>query len=93
MGHVKKSPTFEKLISQNRYFFVPVLNPDGLARIEDEWNKDGAVLYRRKNMANRDGVKCDEDGFHQIGVDLNRNYPLYFGEVDQEPKGMLGGPS
>lgn len=48
-GAVEKDPHFQKLLNQNRYFFVPILNVDGVAMIEEHWNKDHKIIPHRKS--------------------------------------------
>ena len=68
-------------MAQNIYYFVPIVNPDGVALIEQEHFESEQFIQKRKNM-NPNAVKSlkgklcsDADS----GVDLNRNYPLYWG--------------
>ena len=36
-GAITKDPQYEKLLNQNKYYFVPILNVDGVSLIEDKW--------------------------------------------------------
>jgi len=38
------------LLTQNKYYFIPSLNVDGVKYIEDEFVKSGILLDKRKNM-------------------------------------------
>ena len=55
--------------------FVPVVNTDGSAKIQDHYDKTGELLYKRKNMNDEsekaEGLNCGE---MEMGVDINRNY-------------------
>jgi hypothetical protein len=67
------------LVKQNVYYIIPIVNSDGVALIEDVFQKHGVFLHKRKNMnpkALRDGAKCE---LHDQGVDLNRNYGVDWG--------------
>jgi murein tripeptide amidase MpaA len=77
-GAIEKDPHFEKLLNQNRYFFLPILNVDGVSMIEETWNKTHKIIPHRKNHDKEMSSNCphpDED----IGVDLNRNFGIDFG--------------
>ena len=50
-GAVKHDPKYEKMLEQNRYYFMPIFNVDGVAEIEDHWKKEGKIIPRRKNLA------------------------------------------
>ena len=54
---------------------MPVTNVDGLAGIEQLFNKTGEWLARRKNM-NFEGSSEDQcsGAYEERGVDINRNY-------------------
>lgn len=65
------------LLTQNKYYVVPVVNVDGLADIESIWETTGEFLPRRKNMNPMYHDVCDSAN---RGVDLNRNYAMYWNE-------------
>jgi hypothetical protein len=67
-----------KLLAQNTIYLVPVVNVDGLADIEETFLKTGEVGMRRKNMNFTGGENCDGGLTSQRGVDLNRNYAVYW---------------
>lgn len=83
MGFIQKDPFYEKMLEQNRYYFMPIVNVDGVAMIEEFWKKDGEIIPRRKNMS-KTSSKC-KDSTVEVGVDLNRNFAVNFGEVDKNP--------
>lgn len=56
---------------------MPIYNVDGVADIEANWLKFGTILPRRKNM----DPGCVSGG-SDVGVDLNRNFAVDFGQVD-----------
>ena len=63
---------------------MPIFNVDGVAEIEDHWKKEGKIIPRRKNLAQTE-AKC-EDLLIERGVDLNRNFGIAFGEIDDAMK-------
>ena len=68
------------MLEQNKYYFLPVLNVDGAAEIESHWIQKKEVLARRKNMAT-DTAECNTFQAEK-GIDLNRNFGIDFGTVD-----------
>ena len=63
------------LLAANKYYVVPVVNVDGLADIEKIFLETGEMTTRRKNMNPNNSANCSSD---QRGVDLNRNYAVYW---------------
>lgn len=79
-GIVKKSKEVLKFFRNNRLLIVPVVNVDTFARMSkaygtSEWP---SLKMMRKNQ-NGINVKCDGQNIFG-GVDLNRNYPVHFGQ-------------
>lgn len=68
---------------------MPILNVDGVAFIEKNWKESGKFIDDRKNMNWQYG-SCDKagGGGNDIGVDLNRNFGVDFGQVDDILKFM-----
>ena len=58
-------------------FIVPVVNVDGFNLIYRRYLKTKRFLKVRKNLHDYKG-KCKHKNKHNIGVDLNRNYPFGF---------------
>jgi hypothetical protein len=79
------------MLKQNRYYFIPIINVDGVAMIEYFWTTEHRFVDRRKNMHKHHHAQCadKESGF---GVDLNRNFPVDFGQVDLEPATLYPSP-
>lgn len=48
---MKNDSKFTKMLDENKYYFMPILNVDGAAEIEEHWNEKKEVLPRRKNLA------------------------------------------
>jgi hypothetical protein len=65
------------MLNQNKYLFMPIFNVDGVADIEENWKKFGTIIPRRKNL--HEGCAT---GNTDMGVDLNRNFAVDFGQVD-----------
>jgi g-D-glutamyl-meso-diaminopimelate peptidase len=62
------------MLAKNKYYFVPVVNPDGVALIEQNHKENPSptkIMDKRKNMNPAGVEKCDAQS---LGVDLNRNY-------------------
>lgn len=73
----------QKLLSQNKYFFLPVLNVDGVSFIEDNWKKTKKIVRKRKNDDKGFG-NCNDEATagEDVGVDLNRNFAIDFKTVE-----------
>ncbi|HEX9727169.1 MAG TPA: M14 family metallopeptidase [Gemmatimonadales bacterium] len=65
---VSNDPGRSELVSQRDVWVVPVLNPDGY-----QYSFDVERLWRKNRRPNGDG---------SVGVDLNRNYPAFWGRDD-----------
>lgn len=65
------------MLKQNKFYFMPIFNVDGVAAIEENWSTEHKIIPRRKNLAEA-GVCALADG----GVDLNRNFGIDFGQID-----------
>ena len=63
-----------------------MVNADGVALIEESYQKTSQLLKKRKNMS-PNAVKSIENGFEcapeDSGVDLNRNWPVDFGKGEK----------
>jgi hypothetical protein len=81
MGAVKNDEKFHNILDENKYYFLPILNVDGAAAIEEHWVAKKEVLPRRKNMIPDGQATCNYfQG--EVGIDLNRNFGIDFGQVD-----------
>lgn len=80
LGYIQKDPFYQRLLTQNKYYFMPIFNVDGSAFIEKGWVETKKILPKRKNAngAYKCGGITDVDG----GVDLNRNFGVDFGQID-----------
>jgi murein tripeptide amidase MpaA len=63
------------MLRTNKFYFIPVVNPDGLNYIEEMHlsnHNNIAIPEARKNMnPNGNGLECEPS---EQGVDLNRNF-------------------
>ena len=60
---------------------MPIFNVDGVAYIERHWKEHHKIPAKRKNMNPK--FKCQtEADFTEGGVDLNRNFGVDFGQID-----------
>lgn len=81
---VRKSKKTLDFYMSNRLLIVPVVNLDTFNLIcqsygKTEWEN---IKWMRKNQ---NGVHINCNGYHQFGgVDLNRNYPVHFGQGNPE---------
>lgn len=48
---VRKEPRFRNMLAQNKYYVLPMINPDGLALVEDYFNEKNEIMKKRKNMS------------------------------------------
>ena len=58
---------------------MPIFNVDGMKYIEDNWIQSKMIARKRKNMDYFISCKHETD----IGVDLNRQFSVDFGKVDE----------
>ena len=63
-----------ELLQRTQVYFIPVVNPDGVAYIEEQETGDGQIVLKRKNGRNTGGFCGQVDQ----GVDLNRNYDVFW---------------
>ena len=59
------------MLRGTKFFFMPVINVDGAALVEEHWLSEGKILNKRKNSNPNNIGSC---GYENSGVDLNRNY-------------------
>ena len=63
-----------QILRTTQVYIIPVVNPDGVAFIEENEIGDGQIVLKRKNgRRNRYGCRYGEV---DEGVDLNRNYDI-----------------
>ena len=89
-GVVWKEEGALNLLQQNKYYFVPIVNADGVAYVERGFGNNMKIAKKRKNMnpqaiVGLQGIRCDLD---DTGVDLNRNYATSWGLSEQLTIGL-----
>lgn len=70
------------LVNNRELFFIPVVNIDGFNFNTTAANWNAGINMRRKNMKETDGaagISSPGTGSGGDGVDLNRNYPQWWG--------------
>lgn len=95
-GIIGNNTDTKQMLSQNKYYFIPIINVDGVAYIEEDHVKTNHtmdILEKRKNMAlaktyGDSGKECNGV---KSGVDLNRNwgydYKLDFAQDREDEPG------
>jgi len=48
-GFVQGDTESSELLKRNKYMFIPMLNTDGCAIIQEQFDKTGKLVYKRKN--------------------------------------------
>ena len=61
------------MLKNTKFHFVPIVNVDGGALVEQGWVEDHKILNKRKNMNPSNSGTCGEEN---SGVDLNRNWGI-----------------
>jgi predicted deacylase len=75
-----KDKLWGQVMDEYRFFIVPTINPEGWKRV-----CDGEYQFKRKN--NRDTNKNGRLDLRSDGVDLNRNYPVFWADQVPVPPG------
>ena len=70
-GIINKKERYVNMLRDTKFYFIPVVNTDGAALVEEHWISDGKIINKRKNANPNNIGSC---GFENAGVDLNRNY-------------------
>lgn len=72
-GVLQDKPKYQNMLLQTKFHFIPVVNVDGAAFVEQHWKEEHTILNKRKNMnPATEGICTPENS----GVDLNRNYGI-----------------
>lgn len=83
LENYESDPYIKNLVNNTEMYFIPVLNPDGLA-----WNRTIAPNGGGMHRKNRNPAACtaqnfvyttSNNGASTRGVDLNRNFPFKWG--------------
>jgi murein tripeptide amidase MpaA len=70
-GFINRNDKYANMLKNTKFHFVPILNVDGSALVEQGWAEDHKILNKRKNMNPSNSGTCGEEN---SGVDLNRNW-------------------
>lgn len=77
MSRVDFDPSIEKLLKTTTLYVIPCVNPDGY-----EFSQNFNSQWRKNRRRNSDG---------SFGVDLNRNFPIFFKKTFEMNKSTYGG--
>ncbi|MDD4309622.1 MAG: M14 family metallopeptidase [Candidatus Cloacimonetes bacterium] len=78
----KSDPAYRKLLDSYRFWVIPTINPEGFRVVSS-----GEYQFKRKN--NRDTNANKQLDLRTDGVDLNRNYPVFW---DIDPDSNINSP-
>lgn len=79
-GIVHDNRKYQEMLAGSKFHFLPVLNVDGAALVEEYYKWHKKVINKRKNMNPEFTAICgDEEG----GTDLNRNWPVDWTALDK----------
>jgi hypothetical protein len=84
-GVINKNPTYEQYLKDSKFYFVPALNVDGVALIEQNWEKDHKIIPVRKNRDTAGAQSLAQAPVEAQGVDLNRNFGVQFADSAGHP--------
>jgi len=70
-GVLQDKEKYQQMLAANKFYFLPTLNVDGSAVVEENWIKNGKIINKRKNMNPALFMKCGEEN---SGTDINRNF-------------------
>lgn len=73
-----KDKTWKRILDEFHFWIIPTINPEGFGVVSD-----GRYQWKRKN--NRDTDKNGRLDLRTDGVDLNRNYPVFWGDDPPVP--------
>jgi hypothetical protein len=72
-GILQDKEKFQQILLKNKFYFLPTVNVDGSALVEENWKKNGKILNKRKNMNLALVEKCGDEN---SGTDINRNFGI-----------------
>lgn len=87
-GVAQSREKYQKLLAADKFLFIPVINVDGAALVEQHWLSDHKILNKRKNGNPAFLTQC---GAEDAGVDLNRNYGVDWESENQKNRTELCG--
>lgn len=68
------------MLRDQKFYFIPTVNVDGAALVEEHWGSEKKILNKRKNM----NPNLDMCGDENSGVDLNRNWGIDWQALDSK---------
>lgn len=78
IGNAKKDKQVKAILEQCQFWLIPTLNPEGYRVVSQG-------LYQFKRKTNKDTDRNGKLDLRSDGVDLNRNYPVFWDEDQQLP--------
>jgi hypothetical protein len=76
------------MLAVSKFHFLPVLNVDGAALVEQHYLKDKKIINKRKNMSPGSLSECGET---DAGTDLNRNWKVDWAPLDRHNNAYVCG--
>ena len=77
-GYLQNNEKYQRMLASSKFYFIPIINVDGAALVEQHWETEHQILNKRKNANPEFMGQC---GAENAGTDLNRNYG-----IDWEPE-------
>ena len=81
LDNYSSNPAIKEIVDNRELFFIPVVNLDGYKYNVTAANWSAGRRMRRKNLAETTTSGASTDGSGGDGVDINRNYPTYWGSA------------
>lgn len=85
---INKRDKYVNILRDTKFYFIPIINKDGAALVEEHYLSEGKVLNKRKNNNPSNIGQCGEEN---SGVDLNRNYGVDWESLHVKNKTELCG--
>ena len=85
-GLINKRERYVNMLRETKFYFIPVVNVDGAALVEEHWNEEGKILNKRKNMNPENIGTCGEE---DSGVDINRNFGVDWAHGNEKNHSQL----
>ncbi|TRX27551.1 T9SS sorting signal type C domain-containing protein [Flavobacterium franklandianum] len=73
-------PDVKNLVDNHELYFIPIVNPDGLAYNQQQAPTGGGMQRKNRRVTGTVAVPCS---IYLDGIDLNRNWGTYWGYDDQ----------
>lgn len=72
-GYLQNNEKYQRMLASSKFYFIPIINVDGAALVEQHWETEHQILNKRKNANPEFMGQC---GAENAGTDLNRNYGI-----------------